>query len=257
MQAGFATAAGTSPFALTNIGQGAMKGLQAYTDAREKLDASQEKLDAAQFALADAQNRFRQEGSKEAAADLRENRRDVAQAKREVAKDRVAAQRQSQVFERSDVQAQLAEAGRIQTTNLSQEAAERDLAIKLRQLDISKLSAEAQAAAAARPTQASFVIDNAKRLFPNDIEKQTEYAARQFALMGGTSTLEAAKLRARDKAIERASLRPDYIKAVKAGDKDAQNNILNEEINRVLSTESALGTSGIAGTYNPKTGKIE
>ena len=75
--------------------------------------------------------------------------------------------------------------------------------------------------------------------------------------MGGTSTLEAAKLRARDKAIERASLRPDYIKAVKAGDKDAQNDILNEEINRVLSTESALGTSGIAGTYNPKTGKIE
>jgi len=257
MQAGFATAAGTSPFALTNIGQGAMKGLQAYTDAREKLDASQEKLDAAQFSLADAQNRFRQEGSKEASAELRQNRSDVAQAKREVAKDKVAADRQSRVFERSDVQAQLAEQGRVQTTNLSQEAAERDLSIKLRQLDISRIGAEAQAAAAARPTQASFIIDNAKQMFPNDIARQTEYAAEQFAKMGGTSTLEAAKLRAKDKAIERASLRPDYIKAVKAGDKNAQNDILNEEINKVLSTESALGTSGIAGTYNPKTGKIE
>jgi hypothetical protein len=257
MRAGFATAAGTSPFALTNLGKGALEGLQSYTDARDKLDASQEKLDAAQFALTDAQNRFRQEGSKEAGAELRDNRKEVRDAKRELARDKVAADRQARVFERSDVQAQLTDQGRVQTFNLSQEAAERDLAIKLRQLDISKLSAEAQAAAAARPTQASFIIDNAKQMFPNDIARQTEYAAEQFAKMGGTSTLEAAKLRARDKAIERASLRPDYIKAVKAGDKNAQNDILNEEINRVLSTESALGTSGIAGTYNPKTGKIE
>ena len=193
MQAGFATAAGTSPFALTNIGQGAMKGLQAYTDAREKLDASQEKLDAAQFALADAQNRFRQEGSKEAAADLRENRRDVAQAKREVAKDRVTAERQSQVFNRSDVQAQLAEAGRVQTTNLAQQTAERDLEIKLRQLDISKLSAEAQAAAAARPTEASFLIDQARAIYPNDRAKQTDYFIEKIsaaASRAGTSTLQ-------------------------------------------------------------------
>lgn len=44
MQAGLATMAGTSPFALANIGQGGIQGLNAYTKAQEKVDSAKEKM---------------------------------------------------------------------------------------------------------------------------------------------------------------------------------------------------------------------
>ena len=179
IRAGLATAAGTSQYALTNIAKGGLEGLQQYTSAREKLDESQERLDAARFSLADAQNRFRQEGSKEAGAELRENRRDVTQAKRDVAKDRVAAQRQAQVFARDDVKTALGEAGRVQTTNLDVAAKEIGFQIQKAGLDIQRFNAETQRFIANRPTEASFLIENAKRLFPNDPDKQTDYFVKQ------------------------------------------------------------------------------
>jgi hypothetical protein len=89
-------------------------------------------------------------------------------------------------------------------------------------------------------------------MFPKDIARQTEYAAEQFAKMGGTSTLEAARLSARGKAIERASLRPDYMKALKAGDKDAKNRIINEEIDLVLQS----GGVGSEALDNSRWGKL-
>lgn len=179
IRAGLATAAGTSQYALTNIAKGGLEGLQQYTSAREKLDESQERLDAARFSLADAQNRFRQEGSKEAGAELRENRRDVAQAKRDVAKDRVAAERQAQVLEREDVKNFLAELARVQTANLELAAKEIGFQIQKAGLDIQRFNAETQHFIANRPTEASFLIENAKRLFPNDPDKQTDYFVKQ------------------------------------------------------------------------------
>ena len=179
IRAGLATAAGTSQYALTNIAKGGLEGLQQYTSAREKLDESQERLDAARFSLADAQNRFRQEGSKEAGAELRENRRDVAQAKRDVAKDKVTAERQAQVFARDDVRTFLGEAGRVQTTNLDIDAKEIGFQFQKAGIDIQRFNAETQRFIANRPTEASFFIENAKRLFPNDPDKQADYFVKQ------------------------------------------------------------------------------
>lgn len=151
IRAGLATAAGTSQYALTNIAKGGLEGLQQYTEAVEKLDASQEKLDAAQFALADAQNRFRQEGSKEAAADLRENRRDVKEAKREVARDRVTADRQAQALAREDTRAQLADAARVQGQNLQLQAQEIGFKLQQAGLNIQQFNAKTQSIIANRP----------------------------------------------------------------------------------------------------------
>ena len=44
MQAGFGAMAGTSPYAMTNIGQGAMKGLDAYTDSLKDYKKEQSRL---------------------------------------------------------------------------------------------------------------------------------------------------------------------------------------------------------------------
>lgn len=44
MQAGLATMAGTSPFAMANIGAGGIQGLNAYTKAQDKLDSAKEKM---------------------------------------------------------------------------------------------------------------------------------------------------------------------------------------------------------------------
>ena len=44
MQAGLATMAGTSPFAMANIGAGGIQGLNAYTKAQDKLDSAREKM---------------------------------------------------------------------------------------------------------------------------------------------------------------------------------------------------------------------
>lgn len=46
MQAGLATMAGTSPFAMANIGAGGVAGLNAYMKAQDKLDAAKENHDA-------------------------------------------------------------------------------------------------------------------------------------------------------------------------------------------------------------------
>jgi hypothetical protein len=46
MQAGLATMAGTSPFAMTNIGAGGVAGLNAYMKAQDKLDTAKENHDA-------------------------------------------------------------------------------------------------------------------------------------------------------------------------------------------------------------------
>jgi hypothetical protein len=53
MQAGLATMAGTSPFALTNIGAGGQAGLEAFAKAKDKLDNTQDKLYDMQARLAD------------------------------------------------------------------------------------------------------------------------------------------------------------------------------------------------------------
>ena len=42
-QAGFGMAAGKSPFALQNIGEGAMAGLKSYSEAQDKMAALEEK----------------------------------------------------------------------------------------------------------------------------------------------------------------------------------------------------------------------
>ena len=42
-QAGFGMAAGKSPYALTNIGEGALAGIKSYGDAKDKLDKLEEK----------------------------------------------------------------------------------------------------------------------------------------------------------------------------------------------------------------------
>jgi len=55
MQAGLGTMAGTSPFALTNIGQGGIAGLKAYTEAQDKLDKGEEKRLEIESQLANAQ----------------------------------------------------------------------------------------------------------------------------------------------------------------------------------------------------------
>jgi hypothetical protein len=55
MQAGLSTMAGTSPHALTNIGQGGIAGLKAYTEAQDKLDKGEEKRLAIEEQLANAQ----------------------------------------------------------------------------------------------------------------------------------------------------------------------------------------------------------
>lgn len=53
MQAGLATMAGTSPFALTNIGAGGQAGLEAFTKAKDKFEDRQDKLYEMQGRLAD------------------------------------------------------------------------------------------------------------------------------------------------------------------------------------------------------------
>lgn len=47
LQAGFAMMAGTSPYAMQNIGIGAQAGLKSYTEGTDKLEAAREKLDDA------------------------------------------------------------------------------------------------------------------------------------------------------------------------------------------------------------------
>lgn len=56
MQAGLATMAGTSPYALTNIGAGGQKGLEAYTQAKKDLQAGEEKRFAIQSQIASAEH---------------------------------------------------------------------------------------------------------------------------------------------------------------------------------------------------------
>lgn len=55
MQAGLATMAGTSPNALTNIGQGGVAGLQAYTHSMNKLEDAKDKSFEIQAKLEEAQ----------------------------------------------------------------------------------------------------------------------------------------------------------------------------------------------------------
>jgi hypothetical protein len=55
MQAGLATMAGTSPFAMSNIGQGGMAGLQAYTHSMNKLEDAKDKHFEIQAKLEEAQ----------------------------------------------------------------------------------------------------------------------------------------------------------------------------------------------------------
>jgi hypothetical protein len=55
MQAGLATMAGTSPFALSNIGQGGVAGLQAYTRSMNKLEDAKDKSFEIQAKLEEAQ----------------------------------------------------------------------------------------------------------------------------------------------------------------------------------------------------------
>jgi len=62
-QAGFAAAAGSSPYALKNIAEGGVKGLNEYNTSMDKLQDREDKLNTARFNLEDAQNRFRQTGS--------------------------------------------------------------------------------------------------------------------------------------------------------------------------------------------------
>jgi hypothetical protein len=54
MQAGLATMAGTSPFAMSNIGQGGVAGLQAYTRSMNKLEDAKDKSFDIQAKLEDA-----------------------------------------------------------------------------------------------------------------------------------------------------------------------------------------------------------
>jgi hypothetical protein len=54
-EAGFATAAGDSPFALQNIGKGAQKGLESFAKARERAAAAEEKRFALESDLASKQ----------------------------------------------------------------------------------------------------------------------------------------------------------------------------------------------------------
>jgi len=62
-QAGFAAAAGSSPYALKNISEGGVKGLSEYNNSMDKLQDREDKLNTARFNLEDAQNKFRQTGS--------------------------------------------------------------------------------------------------------------------------------------------------------------------------------------------------
>jgi hypothetical protein len=55
MQAGLATMAGTSPNALTNIGEGASKGLAAYGEAKERISAKADKLDELRSKIEESQ----------------------------------------------------------------------------------------------------------------------------------------------------------------------------------------------------------
>ena len=55
MQAGLATMAGTSPNALTNIGEGASKGLAAYGEAKERIGAKADKLDELRSKIEESQ----------------------------------------------------------------------------------------------------------------------------------------------------------------------------------------------------------
>jgi len=55
MQAGLGMAAGTSPFALTNIAAGGIEGIKSYTAAKDRLDAKQEKRFAIESQIAQAE----------------------------------------------------------------------------------------------------------------------------------------------------------------------------------------------------------
>jgi hypothetical protein len=56
MQAGLGMAAGTSPFALTNIAAGGIEGLKGYTAAKQRLDEKQEKRFAIESQIAQAEH---------------------------------------------------------------------------------------------------------------------------------------------------------------------------------------------------------
>jgi hypothetical protein len=255
---GFAMMASKSPYFLSALGEGGIKGLQTYTDAQDKLEASREKLDAAQFSLADAQNRFRQEGSKEAAADLRENRKEIRDAKRELARDKVTAERAAKAFEREDVKAAITEAGRVQTTDLTQESKERDLQFKQAEitlqragLNIQSFNAQTQRIVAQRPDLVSTILtqlqsDPAYQTADGQTKADMFAKAISGARTAGTSGLTSQIIRSMDRARERFALNPRYMKAQKEGDKTTMREIEEEEFNKIPGY-SSLGTLSAAG----------
>jgi len=68
-EAGFRTAAGTSPFALSNIATGGISGLKSYTDALKDLDKSGKEIRQSSFELVKAQDAMKR-GDVKTAMDL-------------------------------------------------------------------------------------------------------------------------------------------------------------------------------------------
>jgi len=256
---GLSMMASKNPNFLAALGEGGIKGLQTYTDAQDKLEASREKLDTAQFALADAQNRFRQEGSKEAAADLRENRNEIRAAKREFARDKVTADRAANVFKRDDIKTVITEEGRVQTTNLGQESKEADLQYKQAEialqragLNIQSFNAQTQRIVAQRPDLVSTVLSQLQS-DPTYQAADGQTKADMFAKVisgtkaQGTSGLSRQVLISMDRARERFLMNPRYLKAQKDGDKKTMQEIEQEEFRKIPGYDAVISGLSTAG----------
>lgn len=85
IMAGLGMAAGTSPFALSNVAAGGIKGMEQYTNDITRLDEKADKLGERQFAVMDAQNKYRQTGADSDLRNMQESEKEFRGAKRDYA----------------------------------------------------------------------------------------------------------------------------------------------------------------------------
>lgn len=227
------------------IGKSLNPAAEKYSQRLDKLKEQEQSLNKQQFAAADALNRYRQTGADADLAEYRAADKDLTAAKRDFAKINAGFQ-DTHAGRQFTLDSQIArEKGDISRAELSAK-------LQAAGLDIQRFNAETQRFVANRPTEASFLIDNARQLFPNDPEKQTEYFVKNASAASakaGTSTLQAKILDVKNKALDRLESNTEYRAARKAKDETKMRELELKEFNKVLGE-----TPGAAAALMSSTG---
>jgi len=225
---------------------------EKYSQKLDKLKEQEHDLNKQEFAAADALNRYRQTGAE---SDLKEYR--------EADKDRRVAQRD---FAKTNAQFADTHAGRQfqYDTAVMQENgqnARASLSAKLQEagLKIQSFSAETQRLALDKPTEASFLIDRVKQLYPNDPQKQIDAFSKALAdtKPSGDNTLRASIGKDYSRTLAEMKLtNKEYSDALKNKDTKTIQRIEDEVYQKILRGYN-IGSQNVQGTYNPKTEKVE